>query len=147
MPSRWVLITLAVAAFLALSFELARYLSADNRERSAVFALLQDAARGDAAAAAARLESCVGACSTELVATVARVRRPGELRLLQFDGGRTSLAGERTSRARAAWATDVARGGRAVVQCVTVRRKWSFVSGSSITLLRLSAPIPPESGC
>lgn len=146
-PSRWVLIAVGVVAFLAVSFELARYLTAQNTERSAVYALLQDAARGDATAVAARLEGCVDACAAEVAATVRRVRRPGELKLLQFDGGRGSLTGPTTSRARVAWAVDVARGGRAVVQCVTVRRAWSFTSGASVTLLRLSAPIPPEAGC
>ena len=147
MASRWILITLAVVAFLAVSFELARYLSAPNAERSAIYALVQDAARGDVAAVTARLERCAGACATQVAATVERVRRPGEVKLLQLDGGEGSLTGTRTSRARVAWAADIAHGGRAVVQCVTVRRRWSFVSGASITLLRLSVPIPPETAC
>lgn len=147
MPSRWVLIAVAAAAFLLISVELARYLSAQNAERAAVYALLEDAARGDAAAATKRLGGCAGACAAETAATVRRVRRTGEVKLLQFSGGRTPLAGARTSRARVAWAADVSSGGRAVVQCLTVRRSWSFISGASVTLLRLGAPIPPETGC
>jgi hypothetical protein len=145
--SRRLLIALAVVAFLAVSFELARYLSAPNAERSAIYALVSDAARGDAAAATARLEGCAGACATQVAAAVRRVRRPGTVKLLQLEGGKPPLAGTRVSRARVAWAADVARGGRAVVQCVTVRRHWSFTAGASITLLRLSAPISPETGC
>ena len=147
MPSRWVPIAVAVVAFLAVSFELARYLSGENAERSAISALLRDAARGDVRAVAAHLEACAGACAEQLAATVRRVARPGEVKLLQVQGGGGSVRGERTSRARVAWAADVERGGRAVVQCVTVRRGWSFTSGASITLLRLSAPIPSETGC
>jgi hypothetical protein len=45
------------------------------------------------------------------------------------------------------WAADVAAGGEAVVQCITVRRSWSFASGASVTLLRLGTPLPPEKGC
>ena len=146
MPPRWVLIV-AVVAFLAISFELARYLTAENAERSAVYALIRDAARGDAAAVTARLAGCTGACARDAAATVRRVQRRGEPKLLQLSGGRGSLSGPVTSRVRVAWATDVARGGRAVVQCVTVRRAWSLTSGASITLLRLGAPIPSEAGC
>jgi len=52
------LIVLGVLAFLALSFELARYLNTESEERGAVFAVLQAQARGDAAAMLARLDGC-----------------------------------------------------------------------------------------
>ena len=147
MPSRWILIAVGVVVFLAISFELTRYLTAENAERAAVFALVRDAARGDAPAVTARLEACVAACAAQVAATVRRVKRPGTVALLRFEGGKGSITGTRTSRARVAWAADVAHGGRAVVECVTVRRGWRFTSGASVTLLRLSAPIPSESGC
>ena len=41
------LIALGAVVFLGISFLLARYLSTENRERDAVYALLRDQARGD----------------------------------------------------------------------------------------------------
>lgn len=147
MRSRWVLIALGVVAFLAISFELARFLTAQNEERAAIVALLEDQARGDTPAVAARLAACDGPCRRELTATVARARRPGKVSILRFDAPGSLGVGARTGRARVAWAADATRGGVAVVQCVTVRRDWGPIAGASVTLLRLSAPLPPEKGC
>ena len=147
MRRRWVLIALAVTAFLVVSFELARFLTAENAERAAVYGLLRDQARGDAAAVAARLEGCVGPCAERVAATVARARRPGEVKILRLDAAGSFTLRSTTAPSRVAWAADVGRGGKAVVQCITVRRDWSFISGASVTLVRLSALLPPEKGC
>ena len=147
MRHRGVFIALGVVVFLAVSFQLARFLTAENAERAAVYALLSDAARGDARSVAGRLDGCVGACAQGLVTTVARVRRPGEVKILRLDSASSFTLGERTARSRVAWAANATAGGEAVVQCVTVRRRWSLVAGASVTLLRLSAPLPPEKGC
>jgi hypothetical protein len=144
---RRVLIALGVVAFLAVSFQLARFLTAETAERAAVYALVTDAARGDVRAVAARLDGCVDACAQRMEATVARVRRPGEVKILRLDSAASFTLGERTARSRVAWAANATAGGRAVVQCVTVRRRWSLFAGASVTLLRLSAPLPPEKGC
>jgi len=144
---RGVLIALGVVVFLAVSFELARFLTAENTERAAVVALLQDEARGDAGAVARRLEACSGACAQRVAAIVARVRRPGKVSILRLDLASGFAVGESISRPRVAWAADAVAGGVAVVQCLTVRRRWSFVSGASVTLLRLGAPLPLEKGC
>lgn len=133
--------------FLVASFQLARFLTAENAERAAVFALLEDQARGDARAVAARLDGCVGSCAARVERIVARARRPGGVKILRLDSAANFTLGERTAPSRVAWAADVALGGEAVVQCITVRRSWGFVSGASVTLLRLSAPLPPEKGC
>lgn len=147
MRHRGILIALGVVAFLAVSFQLARFLTAENAERAAVYALLADAARGDVRAVAGRLDRCVDACARRLVTTVGRVRRPGEVKILRLDSAGSFTLGERTARSRVAWAANATAGGRAVVQCVTVRRGWNLVAGASVTLLRLSAPLPPEKGC
>lgn len=133
--------------FLVVSFQLARFLAAENAERAAVFSLLRDQARGDAPAVVARLDDCDAACARAVQATVARARRPGAIKILRLDSGANFTLGERTAASRVAWAADATSGGAAVVQCVTVRRSWSFVSGASVSLLRLSAPLPPETGC
>lgn len=144
---RGVLIALGAVLFLVVSFQLARFLTADGAERAAVFALLEDEARGDAPAVVRRLEGCGAACAAQVASIVARVRRPGEVKILRLDSGARYTLGERMARSRVAWAADAAAGGEAVVQCVTVRRRWSLTSGSSVTLLRLGAPLPLEKSC
>jgi hypothetical protein len=144
---RGVLIALGVIAFLAVSFQLARFLTAENAERAAVYALLAAQVRGDSAAVARRLEDCADPCARRVEATVGQVRRPGEVKILRLDSAANFTLGQRTARSRVAWAADATSGGEAIVQCVTIRRRWSFVSGASVTLLRLSAPLPPEKSC
>lgn len=147
MRHRRVLIIAGVLVFLAVSFQLARVLTAGNTERAAVYALLEAEARGDAPGVAARLDTCAEACRREVATTVARARRPGEVKILRLDSAANFRLGTRTARSRVAWAADATAGGAAVVQCITVRRSWSFLSGASVSLMRLSAPLPPETGC
>ena len=147
MRRRGILISLGVIAFLAVSLQLARFLTAENAERAAVYALLKDAARGDADAVTRRLDGCVGPCARRVEATVSDLRRPGEVKILRLDSGANFTLDERTARSRVAWAANATSGGEAIVQCVTVRRGWSFLSGASVTLLRLSAPVPLEKSC
>lgn len=138
---------LGLIVFLAVSLQLGRFVTAENRERAAVFALLRDQARGDAAAVARRLEGCHGACAQQVRDTVRRARREGEVKILRLDSAGSFTLRERTARSRVAWAADAAAGGEAVVQCVTVRRRWSWIAGASVSLLRLGAPLPPERSC
>ncbi|MBA2349056.1 MAG: hypothetical protein H0V81_12245 [Solirubrobacterales bacterium] len=144
---RRVIIAFGVLAFLVIAFEAARFLTAENVERSAVFALLEDQARGDTVAVTAALEGCTRQCADRVARTVRSARRPGEVKILRFDAANRFSLGRSTGRSRVAWAVDVASGSEAVVQCVTVRRDWSLISGASVTLQRLSAPLPPEKGC
>jgi len=144
---RRVLIALGVVVFLAVSFQLARLLTAQNVERAAVYELVTDAARGDARAVTRRLDGCIAACAQGVEATVSRVRRPGEVKILRLDSAASFTLGQRTAHSRVAWAANATAGGEAVVQCVTVRHRWSLIAGASVILLRLSAPLPPEKGC
>ncbi len=149
MRRRPLLIALGVVAFLAISFQLARLLSAGGAERSAIVALLIDQARGDGAAMAARIEGCAPdpACRAEMDRLARRLRRPGDVDVLRLDSGIQSRFVSQTGVARVAWAAGAEEGGAAVVQCVTVRREWSFAAGASITLLRLGPPIGGTSDC
>ncbi len=147
MHRRRILIALGVVVFLAISFQLARFLTAENAERAAVFALLEDEARGDSRAVASRLTDCNRACADGVARIVAEAERPGRVKILRLDAGASFTLGERTARSRVAWAVDVASSTETFVQCITVRRKWSPVSGASVTLLRLSALLPPEKAC
>lgn len=145
-PRTVLLVSLGVLVFLVVSVELARFISSVTSERNAVYALLEDQARGDAAGVLGRLDDCTGACATQTRATVARLATPGKPKILNYESPTKTTLGTRTGRARVAWAI-VSRNGRPVVQCVTVRHTWSFVSGSTVSLRRLSAPIDNEAGC
>jgi hypothetical protein len=147
-PTRRVaLITLAVVAFLAISFGLARFLSMETEERSQVFALLQAQAHGDAAAMLDHLGACerTRVCRARIRANARQLRREGEVKILALDSQTAYSLGAKTGTTRVAW-TIVDRG-LPVVQCVLVRRTGSVFAGRSVTLLRLSAPIDRQASC
>lgn len=121
MRRRWV--ALAIVPFLLVSFELARFLSSAGVERDRVHELL-----------------------VEQVRTTPRYRHIREPKILRYDSKTAYSLGTKTARARVAWA-DVDHDGLPIVQCVTVKRTWNFVTGASVTLGRLSAPIGNEAGC
>jgi hypothetical protein len=118
---RWVV--LGVIVFLVVSFELARFLSAAGGERDQVYDLL-----------------------VNQVHTTPRYRAVHQPKILSYESKTAYSLGTKTARARVAWA-DVQHDSLPVVQCVTVKRSWSFVTGASVTLGRLSAPIGNEAGC
>lgn len=147
-PRTVVLVAVAVAAFLAISVELARFLTGASGERDDVYALLVDQARGDGAAMLARLDGCAAdpGCRALTVANARRLRTTGKPKILSYESETAYSLRTKTAKARVAWSV-VSRSGLPVVQCVTVRRSWSFIDGSSVSLRRLSAPIGNEAGC
>jgi hypothetical protein len=142
-----VIAAVAVLCFVAVSAVLARWLTTENRERSAVLELLRDEARGDAAAMLGRLEGCAGSprCRASVTASARELRRRGEVKILAYTSGTRYATGEATGLTRVAWG--IVDRGLPVVQCVEVRRTGSVLAGHSITLLRLSRPIGRESAC
>ena len=143
---RIVLIAIGAIVFLGISGLLARWLTAENAERNAIYRLLRAQARGDAGAMARAIDGCGArpACQTEIRDLAARLRRPGEVKILNLNSKSShSLTGE-TGLTRVAWK---APGRWPVVQCVLVRRKGNPVTGTSITLLSLSAPIARTGLC
>ena len=136
----------SVLLFLAISAGLARFLSTENAERDAEAALLQAQARGDVAAMLRKLRGCgeSASCSATVRANASTLRRPGAVKILSLKSHTAySLAGA-TGQTRLAW-TVIGR--LPVVQCVKVRRTGSFLSGITVTLLSLSAPIANEADC
>lgn len=132
--------------FLAISVLLARFLSTENAERSAEEGLLRAQARGDVSGMLARLHGCRerAACVASVRANASRLRRPGAVKILSLKSATAySLAGA-TGKTRLAW-TVIGR--RPVVQCVEVRRTGSFLSGITVTLRSISAPIAGEADC
>jgi hypothetical protein len=145
-PVRLALILLAVVVFVAISFGLARILSASGAERSAVVNLVEAEAHGDLAAVVRRIDDCAAsqACRAGAARNVARLRRTGDVQILNFAASTGFGIANTHGRARVAWRVP----GRApVVQCVDVRRKGNPITGLTVHLLALSAPIRSDASC
>jgi hypothetical protein len=143
---RPLLIALGVLVFLLLSGLLARFLSIENAERAADLNVLRVEASGSASQLVARLAGCRArpTCVATQRANAARLRRPGAVKILELTSHTAySLTGA-TGRSRVAW-TVIGR--LPVVQCVTVRRTGNALTGVSVTLIDLSAPIPNAGVC
>jgi hypothetical protein len=131
--------------FLGLSALLARGLSGVGTERAAVLDLLEAQARGDADAVLARLPACrrEPACADVTADRTRELRRPGAVQILAYDPTTRLSLTRRTGVARVAW-----RAGTAlpVVQCVRARREGPL-SGATVELLAVSAPIAADGAC
>jgi beta-lactamase class A len=139
------LIALGAIVFLAISFLLARYLSTENRERDAVYALLRDQARGDAQAMLRRLSGCDARCRANVEADARRLKRAGEVKILAYQSSTSYALGHAEGPTRVAW-TIVDRQ-LPVVQCVQVERTGNVLAGATINLRRLSVPIDRQGTC
>lgn len=141
---RILLISLGVIAFIVISGMLARFLEAENVERDAILGLLQAEARGDAPAVLSDLQACAAACQAVARANATALRAPGIVTILADQSPTAySLTGA-TGKTRVAWKVPARL---PTVQCVLVRRSGNFVSGVSVDLLSISAPIPLQSDC
>jgi hypothetical protein len=131
--------------FLGLSFLLARGLTGSSVERGKVLDVLEAQARGDARAVLAQLSACRAepACVRVTEARVARLKRPGEVEILNYQPSTRLSLTRRTGSGRVAWR---AGGGLPVVQCVRIRREGPL-TGGGVTLLALSDPIGLERSC
>jgi hypothetical protein len=141
---RWAVVAAAVAVFLVLSFLLARWLGTENVERGRILDLLDAQARGDAAAMLRELDCADDACREQARENARRLRARGEVTLVRMDSGTSHVLSTTTAPTRVVWITP---GRLTTVQCVLVRRSGTPLSGTSVTLLGLSAPIGRESAC
>jgi len=135
---------LGLIVFLAISALVARWLTVDNAERDQVTSLLQAQARGDASAMVRELSGCTPACVAQARANARRLRRPGSVQIVAYDSATAHALSTRTGLTRVVWKTHQTL---TVVQCVRVRRSGSALSGLTVHLLALSAPIPRTAGC
>ena len=138
-------VLIAVMLFGAASFLVARWLSTDGVERGKVERLLEAQGRGDADAMARELDRCYAACRARVGRLARRLRKPGEkLRIARYDSDTSRALGEKEGPTRVVWflGDDLP-----TVQCVQVRRRGSPLTGPTVTLLRLSAPIGREAPC
>jgi hypothetical protein len=131
--------------FLGLSFLLARGLTGSSAERGKVLDVLEAQAQGDAGAVLAQLPACRAepTCARVTEARVARLKRPGDVEILNYRPSMRLSLTRRTGIGRVAWR---AGDGLPVVQCVRVRRDGPL-TGGGVTLLALSDPIGLERGC
>lgn len=137
-----------VLLFLLASLELARYLSASGAERSDVVALLRAQARGDVPGMLARLDGCAEdpVCVGTVRRNARRLRTPGRVKVLLLESKVSYKLSSTTGLTRVAW-TDIDDPAKTVVQCVTVRKRWSFVHGAHVELRRIGPRIGDEASC
>ncbi|HEX3873283.1 MAG TPA: hypothetical protein VHW26_03985 [Solirubrobacteraceae bacterium] len=141
---RITLIGAGVVLFVVISGLLARFLSVENLERQDVLGLLQAEARGDATEMFAKLHGCTGSCRAIVGADAARLRGAGVVKILAYHSATAFALTGKTGQTRVAWKLGTRLPD---VQCVTLHRGGNPVSGISVTLLRISRPIPLTSDC
>ena len=139
------LIATGVVLFLGVSLLLARYLSTENRERDAVYALLRDQARGDVRAMVSRLHGCDARCRADAEADARRLARPGDVKILAYTSSTSYALGGASGQTRVAWT--IVNRQLPVVQCVEVQRTGSVLTGRAINLRALSVPIDSTGSC
>jgi hypothetical protein len=140
------LVALGVLVFLAISTILARVLSVDGAERTAISGLLRAEARGDAPGIVARIYECgqQPACRRRAATNAASLRRSGRLVILSLNPSAGFSLSSTVGTARVAW-----RAGASlpVVQCVRVRRAGDALGGLRVELLEISPRIKSDTNC
>jgi hypothetical protein len=144
-PRNLIVIGFLAFVFVGISLLLARGLTGPGTERSAVLDLLEEQARGDAEAVLADLPACRAepACAQVTRERTAKLRRPGDVQILNFQPSVQIALTRQTGTARVAWRAGTAA---PVVQCVRVRRDGPL-TGGDVELLAISAPIGGEESC
>ncbi len=132
--------------FLAISAVLARVLSVDGAERSAITSLVQAEARGDAPAMVSQIVGCAAqpGCRQRAVRDALALHRTGSVKILELNPSAGFSLGSTEGTARVAW-----RAGNAlpIVQCVRVRRAGNALSGLHVQLLAISLRIKSSADC
>jgi hypothetical protein len=144
LTARRAAVAAGIVVFLVISALLARWLGTENTERDAVLSVLQAQARGDSAAMLREVDCRDEACRQQIRANAQRLRAPGDVTIVRIDSGTSHSLGGKTAPTRVVWITP---GRLTTVQCVLVRRSGTPLSGQSVTLLNLSAPIGREAAC
>ena len=134
-----------VFVFLGIALMLARALSATGTERSRVLEIAEAQARGDARAVLRATPACARqpACVAATEAFVAELKRPGDVAILQYQPSIQLPLTRATGTGRVAWRIG---DGLPIVQCVRVRRDGPL-TGATVELLSISAPIGREASC
>lgn len=132
-------LVLAAIVFLAVSFQLARWLSLENIERDDITALLAAQARGDVNGMLAQLSGCDAACRARVREDARHLRRPGSVQILAYQSQTAYSLTSTIGFTRVAWKSSL--GVLPVVQCFTIQRSGNAFSGLTLRLLRVSLPL------
>lgn len=145
-PQVIALIIIGVVVFFIISALLARVLSVDGAERSAITSLVQAEARGDAPAMLGAIEGCraSAACRQRVALDVHHLTQTGSVKILSLNPSAGFSLSSTLGTARVAW-----RAGShlPVTQCVRVRRAGNALSGLRVQLLEISARIKTDGDC
>jgi hypothetical protein len=139
-------IAAAVVLFLVISALLARVFSANSAEQSAITALVQAEARGNAGAVVGDIARCRTnpSCRRRAASNAARLKHAGAVSIIQLQPSTSfSIAGTEGT-ARVAWNVG---GSLPIVQCVRVRRSGNAISGLRVELLEVSPRIKSDAAC
>jgi hypothetical protein len=144
--ARIALIAVGVLLFLAISGVLARFFSAENVELDHEVTLLQAEAGGDAQGMLAELAGCRASASCVAIvrADAASLRRSGKVEVLSTQSTTNHSLTSSVGETRVAWKVP---GRYPVVQCVRVRRSGNFLTGLSVSLLRVGPRIGSTADC
>jgi hypothetical protein len=128
------LVVAGVIVFLLVTTVLARVLSGDPAEQSAVTALIQDEARGSASAMLGAMDGCSSdaACRARVMADAVNLKRPGSVSILQYQQSTGFSLTTTNGIGRVAW--EVIDHTKPIVQCVQVRRAGNVISGIHVEL-------------
>lgn len=142
------MIVVLASAFLVVSYFVARWLTADNRERNDVTELLDYQARGDAAGMLGLMPACSAspACRSRVRLLARRFAGGGEVKILRYDSGTARSLGAAEAPTRVAW-QDGSPDSRIWVQCVQVTRSGVAFLGGRVALDSIGAPIDGEASC
>ena len=146
LPRIWKIVLLLLL-FVVASFFIARWLTAENRERGAVVELLRAQKDGDSAAMLGMLKGCSQhpACRADVIANAKQLKGSGPLTILRYDSGTAYAPSSASGQTRVAW--DHGGASAAVVQCVEVQRSGIAFLGGKIALRSISRPLPGIASC
>ncbi len=139
-------IGVGVLIFLAISAVLARVFSVDGAERSAILALVQTEARGNASGVVGRIDGCQqdAACRARAEANAAELKHRGSVSILELNPSAGFSLTSTLGTARVAWNVG---GSLPIVQCVRVRRAGNVLSGLRVELLSITQKLAGDATC
>ncbi len=144
----WVVLVglVGLGVFLALSTVLARVLSLDGAERSAITTLVSYEAAGNAAGAISQIRGCARgrACRDGVAADVAALSRQGAVTIIQIQPSAGFSLGSTVGTARVVWRVGFSL---PIVQCVRVRRAGDAISGFQVELVAITPRIHTDANC
>jgi hypothetical protein len=143
---RLLLLALVLVLFLAISALLARALSIDGAERSAITQLVTYEARGNTPAVVRLILNCrhSPACRAQAARNTSALKHAGRISIAEINPSAGFSLTSTLGTARVVW-----RAGSQlpVTQCVRVRRAGNVITGLNVELLAVSHRIKTSSEC